>query len=121
MGTKTVDMCLLFDYYGDLLTDKQKDIFDYRYNDDLSLAEIAEILGISRQGVRDALVRSEEIMRGFEEKCGFISRFGDVSSTLHRLAELAEKIIAENLKGQISFEIDRMANEIYNLSTAVNN
>lgn len=121
METKTVDMCLLFDYYGDLLTDKQKDIFDYRYNEDLSLAEIAELLNISRQGVRDALVRSEEIMREFEDKCGFIERFGDVSATLRRVAELAEKITNENLKGQISLEIDRMANEIYDLATAVNN
>ena len=112
-------MCLLFDYYGDLLTEKQRDIFDYRYNEDLSLAEIAEILGISRQGVRDALVRSAEIMREFEDKCGFIGRFGDVAANLRRMAELAEKIRDENLKGQVSFEIDRAANEIYGLATSL--
>jgi predicted DNA-binding protein YlxM (UPF0122 family) len=114
-------MCLLFDYYGDLLTDKQKDIFDYYYNEDLSLAEIAELLNITRQGVRDSLVRSEAIMREFEEKCGFITRFGDINATLGRIAELADKIIAENLKGQISLEIDRMAGEIYSLVTGMNN
>lgn len=114
-------MCLLFDYYGDLLTDKQKDIFDYYYNEDLSLAEIAELLGITRQGVRDSLVRSESIMREFEEKCSFISRFGDISTTLGRISELADKIVAENLKGQISLEVDRMAGEIYTLATGINN
>ena len=53
---------MLYDFYGELLTDRQKEFFDYYYNDDLSLSEIAENAGISRQGVRDVIVRAEAIM-----------------------------------------------------------
>ena len=67
-------MTLLFDYYGDLLTDKQKTYFDLYYNQDFSLAEIAEEEGISRQGVYDALTRTEAILRNFEEKTGFVEK-----------------------------------------------
>ena len=52
-------MAMLYDFYGDLLTDRQKEFYDLYYNEDLSLAEIAENYGISRQGVRDVIVRAE--------------------------------------------------------------
>ena len=68
MKTKTVEMTLLFDLYGELLTEKQQQLFDLYYNEDLSLAEIAELLKISRQGVRDGIVRSEVLLREFDEK-----------------------------------------------------
>ena len=59
MKSDTFTMSMLFDFYGDLLTDKQKELFDLYYNEDLSLSEIAEQAEISRQGVRDAIVRAE--------------------------------------------------------------
>ena len=59
MKDKAFHMTMLFDFYGDLLTDRQKEFFDLYYNEDLSLAEIAENAGITRQGVRDVLVRAE--------------------------------------------------------------
>ena len=55
---QTYRMTLLFDFYGELLTERQKEFFDLYYNEDLSLAEIAENSGISRQGVRDVIVRA---------------------------------------------------------------
>ena len=58
---------MLFDFYGELLTDKQKEYFDLHYNEDLSLAEIAQSEGISRQGVWDIIRRAEESMRSYEE------------------------------------------------------
>lgn len=70
MSNKTIEMTLLFDFFGDLLTEKQRDYFDLYYNDDLSLSEIAEQNGISRQGVRDLIVRAENTLRSFEEKTG---------------------------------------------------
>ena len=57
MKNQTDRMTMLFDFYGELLTDRQKEFFDLYYNEDLSLAEIAENAGISRQGVRDVIVR----------------------------------------------------------------
>jgi predicted DNA-binding protein YlxM (UPF0122 family) len=66
---------MLFDFYGELLTEKQRAYFDIHYNDDLSLAEIAEQTGISRQGVWDIIRRAEQTLRDTEEKTGLIARF----------------------------------------------
>ena len=56
---ETLEMILLFDYYGDLLTERQRMCFDLRHNQDLSLAEIAQELNVSRQGVHDNIIRAE--------------------------------------------------------------
>ena len=69
-----LEMTLLFDYYGDLLTDRQRMCFDLRHNQDLSLAEIAEELQVSRQGVFDNLSRAEALLRNMEEKTGCVRR-----------------------------------------------
>ena len=69
-----LEMTLLFDYYGDLLTDRQRMCFDLRHNQDLSLAEIAEELQVSRQGVFDNLSRAEALLRNMEEKTGCVKR-----------------------------------------------
>ena len=69
-----LEMTLLFDYYGNLLTDRQRMCFDLRHNQDLSLAEIAEELGVSRQGVHDNLTRAEALLRNMEEKTGCVGR-----------------------------------------------
>ena len=69
-----LEMTLLFDYYGDLLTDRQRMCFDMRHNQDLSLGEIAEVLQVSRQGVYDNLSRAEALLKNMEEKTGCVSR-----------------------------------------------
>ena len=69
-----IEIVLLYDYYGDLLTDRQKECFEMRYYQDLSLGEIAEELGISRQGVHDNLSRTEALLRNMEAKTGCVSR-----------------------------------------------
>jgi len=66
---------MLFDFFGELLTDKQKEYFDLHYNNDLSLAEIAESEGISRQAVWDIIRRAEESLRRFEARTGLVARF----------------------------------------------
>ena len=70
----TLEMTLLFDYYGELLTERQRMCFDLRHNQDLSLAEIAEELNVSRQGVHDNLSRAEALLRNMEEKTGCVRR-----------------------------------------------
>ena len=69
-----IDLILLYDYYGDLLTDRQKECFEMRYYQDLSLGEIGEELGISRQGVHDNLIRTEALLRNMEAKTGCVGR-----------------------------------------------
>lgn len=68
------EMTLLFDYYGELLTQRQRMCFDLRYNQDMSLAEIAEELQVSRQGVHDNLSRAEALLLNMEEKTGCVGR-----------------------------------------------
>ncbi|MFR6393961.1 MAG: YlxM family DNA-binding protein [Oscillospiraceae bacterium] len=75
MKNQTYRMTMLFDFYGDILTERQKELFDLYYNEDLSLAEIAENCGISRQGVRDVIVRAEAVITELEDKTGLIRRF----------------------------------------------
>ena len=70
-----LEMALLLDYYGGMLTDKQRDCFDMRYNQDLSLAEIGEMLGVSRQAVCDNLSRTEALLRRMEENIGCVKRY----------------------------------------------
>ncbi len=78
---------MLFDFYGELLTDKQREYFDLRYNEDLSLGEIAEQSGISRQGVWDIIRRAEAAMTDIEEKTGLIRRFLERNAQIDELAE----------------------------------
>ena len=69
-----LEMAMLFDTYGGMLTDKQRDCFDMRYNQDLSLGEIGEIMGVSRQAVCDNLTRTEALLRRMEENIGSVKR-----------------------------------------------
>ena len=69
-----LEMALLFDYYGGMLTEKQRDCFDMRHNQDLSLGEIAEEMGVSRQAVCDNLTRTEALLRRMEENIGCVKR-----------------------------------------------
>lgn len=98
MKSDTFHMSMLFDFYGDLLTDKQKELFDLYYNEDLSLTEIAENVGISRQGVRDAITRSETILRDTEDRLGLVKKYSGLENKLRDIAEAASYIATVNLK-----------------------
>ena len=74
MVTKNLEISYLLDFYGDVLTEKQRDVMEQYYNDDLSLSEIADNFGITRQGVRDVIVRAEAILTDLEDKTGLIKR-----------------------------------------------
>ncbi len=85
----------LLDFYGPLLTGKQRRALELRWNDDLSLAEIGEAMGMSRQAVNDATGRGEARLIRLEEKLGLLRRFETVSRELERCVELAGEIAAE--------------------------
>ena len=92
MKTETLELTLLFDYYGDMLTDKQKTCFELHYHQDLSLGEIAEEIGISRQGVHDTLARTETALRGMEERLGCVSRARDLQRAYGELMAVSEEL-----------------------------
>ena len=108
MKLKSVDMYLLFDFYGDMLTEKQQELFDLYYNEDMSLAEISENIGITRQGVRDAIVRAEGSLREMEQKLGFVARYGKIQSRIEQLAENVTAIGVINENHYRNVEIDRL-------------
>ena len=89
-----LEMSLLFDYYGGLLTEKQKECFDMRYNQDLSLGEIGEALGVSRQAVCDNLTRTEALLRRMEENIGCVRRDRLVRKAAQEILEAAEGLKA---------------------------
>ena len=92
LKNQTYRMTMLFDFYGELLTERQKEFFDLYYNEDLSLSEIAENAGISRQGVRDVIVRAEAAMQEVEDKTGIIKRFEAQRPHLNAITEAAAEI-----------------------------
>lgn len=96
MKSDTYRMSMLFDFYGELLTEKQKELFDLYYNEDLSLSEIAEHVGITRQGVRDAIMRAEEVLRDTEDKLKLMKRYGSIEKQIEKIAEAASYIARVN-------------------------
>ena len=93
--SKDLNMSLLLDFYGEVLSEPQREAMDLFYNGDLSLSEIAEITGITRQGVRDRIVKSEQIIGELEEKLGLAGRFGHVNKTVAFLIQRLEAIARE--------------------------
>ncbi|MCC8077061.1 MAG: HTH domain-containing protein [Oscillospiraceae bacterium] len=92
---------LLFDYYGDLLTERQQECYDLYYNSDLSLQEIADNCGISRQGVWEQIHRAEKALQRFEARTGQVARALRRRETLQRLAAVAERLADSPEKREI--------------------
>jgi len=116
MKQKSVEMAMLFDFYGDMLTEKQREYFDLYYNEDLSLAEIAENEGISRQGVRDIIVRAEGILKKTEDTLGIYRRYGGLAASADKIAECAREIAMVNNRYYSNPDISARAQEIYELA-----
>ena len=112
MKNQTYRMTMLYDFYGELLTERQKEFFDLYYNEDLSLSEIAENSGISRQGVRDVIVRAEHAMQEIEDKTGLIRRFLTMSGNLEKIQSAAEGIRLINYRQYEDPAIDNYLREI---------
>ena len=91
-----LEMVLLLDYYGGMLTDKQKECFDMRYNQDLSLAEIGQELGVSRQAVNDNLTRTEALLRRMEENIGCVKRDMVIRKAAREILEAAAVLDASS-------------------------
>ena len=107
MFEKNLKIGFLLDCYGDVLTERRRTVLDYYYNDDLSLAEIADEIGISRQGVRDLIKNAEEELYFYEEKLGLAARFRKTREQAERLMELLKESGADG-------EIYQAAEELIN-------
>jgi len=101
MFEKDYKISYLLDFYGNILTDKQKDAIDLYYNEDLSLAEIAEHQDISRQGVRDAIKRGEETLKEMEEKLGFAAKIDEYRNSLEIILNCANTV--KNSRGNMNY------------------
>ena len=104
MLEKTLKLSKLLELYGGMLTDKQREAMDMYYNCDMSLAEVGEELSVSRQGVRDTLVRATNTLLEFEEKIGFFQKLVDIKSELECVAT-SDGDIREKVK-EIADEIE---------------
>lgn len=98
---KNIEVSLLLDFYGQLLKPSGKEALELYYNEDLSLSEISEQLGITRQGVYDNVKRSEQRLFELEEKLGLFKRFRELEQGLDEIADEAKKIYENSDNTQI--------------------
>ena len=104
MAEKDLSLTILFDIYGGLLSANEKDAFEYYYCDDLSLSEIAEIMKMTRQGVRDNILRAEKLLRDCEEKLGLKKKFSETE----RLLSIAKSALASGNIRLAEEELDKI-------------
>lgn len=102
---KELKFVLLLDCYGELLTEHQRNVMELYYCDDLSLSEIGEPMGITRQGVRALIKRTEGLLLNYEEKLGFAGRLGKMRSCFEALEESAAQISDAELSARITEQI----------------
>ena len=113
MKNQAYRMAMLFDFYGDMLTERQREFYDLYYNEDLSLAEIAENYGISRQGVRDVIARAEAAMSEIEEKTHIIRRFHQSQAAIAAIDQAADQLLqAVNERSYNDAMLDGLANTV---------
>ena len=86
-----LEQALLYDFYGELLTSHQKEIYEQFVLEDLSLSEIAQDAGISRQGVHDLVKRCQKILEGYEEKLHLVRRFLSIKENVHEIEALLDQ------------------------------
>ena len=89
---KIVKQTLLYDFYGELLTEHQRNVYEDAVYNDMSLSEIAEVYGISRQGVHDLLKRCDKILAGYEEKLHLVEKFAGAKEKIMTLVELSKDL-----------------------------
>lgn len=113
MFEKLVELGILFDFYGKLLTEKQYSVVELYYIHDLSLAEIGNELNITRQGVFDTLRRAEQKLYQYEENLGLVNKFYSSHEDIKKIINISEEII--KLTKEKNYDIERkaiMINEI---------
>ena len=111
MKHDALTMALLYDYYGELLTEKQRTCFDLYYNQDYSLSEIARDAGISRQGVHDMIRRCNKSLEDYEAKLHLVEKFMSVKEKVHEIDLLLENYEEQDEKELIK-KVKKLSGEI---------
>jgi len=117
--SKNLEISFLLDFYGDMLTEKQRDVVELYYNEDLSLAEIASHSGITRQGVRDSIKRAESQLLDYEEHLRLARRFHKIQDCLDEITDLAKDIERINDRFGASQEIYNRTGRIVSLAEEI--
>ena len=104
---------LLYDFYGELLTEHQKDIYEQFIVEDLSLSEIAKDAGISRQGVHDLIKRCDKILEEYEEKLHLVEKFLSIKGKVHQINDLLEGTKSKDTaESQLIQQVSKISQEI---------
>ncbi len=109
---KDLELAYLIDAYSPVLTQKQQEVIELYYSDDLSLSEIALNSGISRQGVRDSIKRAEAVMLELEDKLGYAALLRTLNEKLEKIRSSAKNILIQNELLDYSEKIKASADEI---------
>lgn len=117
---KNVEISMLLSFYGNILTSKQAEAAQLYYNEDLSLSEIADIAGITRQGVRDNIKRAENILYDMEDKLGLCGRFLKIKDKLAEIEKSASAIENSVENSDISEEVGMKIKKIVDLVSDIN-
>ena len=112
MKNQAYRMALLYDFYGDMLTDRQKEFYDLYYNGDLSLAEIAENYGITRQGVRDGIGRAVAVGTGLGDKTGIVRRVHKMQEQFAQMETAVDAIATRNDERWQDDEVETLCNQL---------
>lgn len=116
---KLLKQALLFDFYGELLTEHQKQVYEEVVLEDYSLSEVAEERGISRQGVHDLIKRCNKVLSEYEDKLQLVEKFIRIQKTVEQIDMLAAtKVEADNLQG-IKEEYGRVMERIKILTDSI--
>lgn len=116
---KNLEISVLLDYYGQMLTEKQREVARLYYNEDLSLAEIAQFANITRQGVRDSIKRAESTLLEMEERLGLARKFRDYQRKLEQITSCAKEISFEADKYALGRKIQQDAKKIMELAREI--
>ena len=100
---KIVEQGLLYDFYGELLTGHQQEIYESVVYENLSLGELAEAKGISRQAVHDIVKRCDKILLGYEEKLKLVERFTNIKEKIEQINRLSEQYENGELESPVSY------------------
>lgn len=102
---KELKFVMLLDCYGDLLTEHQRNVMELYYCDDLSLAEIGEPMGITRQAVRSLIKRTEDLLTGYEDKLHFAERLQNMRRCFGNISDIADNIQDVDIRNAIKSQI----------------
>lgn len=119
MAEDIYEISMLLDFYGQLLTDSQYKCMDMHFNHDLSLSEIADEIGISRQGVHDFIKRGRAVLSDYEKKLGLMARFCEIKKNLKNIQEDLQLIDRSELHSGNLYMLEQIDKNLVDIITKI--